>query len=206
MRKLFFLTLLLLGGVASQVPAQDMRTLFLEAPENIFPLISKSYRADMVDYIDVGMTAKVTNRLDGTSVLEELGGDYLRLAATSSSSMQAKLLPVRGDTVICVIRSVKAEVTDSRIFFYDMEWNLIEDGGMFAPPAIRDFFVSDADAEEWADACDIYLVSLTLSAGDNTLVAEYTMPSYMNVDDAEKIKPLLRKLVYRWNGERFVIG
>ena len=47
--------------------------------------------------------------------------------------------------------------------------------------------------------------SLALSAGDNTLVAEYTMPAYMNVDDAAKVKPLLRKLVYRWNGERFVI-
>jgi hypothetical protein len=31
------------------------------------------------------------------------------------------------------------------------------------------------------------------------------MPAYMNVDDAAKVKPLLRKLVYRWNGERFVI-
>ena len=205
MRKLFFLTLILFAGMAFKVSGQDMRTVFFDAPDKVFPLLTKNLRADLVDYIDAGMTAKVTNRLDGTTVLEELGGDYLRLAATSSSSMQAKLLPVRGDTVICVIRSVKAEVTDSRIFFYDMEWNLIEDGGMFAPPAIRDFFVSDADAEEWADACDIYLVSLTLSAGDNTLVAEYTMPSYMNVDDAGKIKPLLRRLTYRWNGERFVM-
>ena len=203
MRKSFFLTLLLLCGAALQVPAQDMRTLFLEAPESIFPLLSKSYRADMVDYIDADMTAKVTNGLDGTSVLEELCGDYMRLATTASSSMQAKLLPMEGDTVICVIRSVKAEVADSRICFYDKEWNLVDGGEMFAPPTIRDFFVSDAN--EWADACDIYLVSLTLSAADNTLVAEYTMPAYMNVDDVGKVKPLLRKLTYRWDGERFVM-
>jgi hypothetical protein len=31
------------------------------------------------------------------------------------------------------------------------------------------------------------------------------MPAYMNVDDAAKVKPLLRKLVYRWSGGRFVI-
>ena len=204
MRKKFFLTLFLLGGAASLVSAQDMRTLFLEAPESIFPLLSRSYRADMVDYIDAGMTAKVTNSLDGISVLEELGADYMRLATTASSSIQAKLLPVKGDAVICVIRSVKAEVADSRICFYDKEWNLVDGSGMFTPPAIKDFFVSDADADEWTDACDIYLVSLTLSAGDNTLVAEYTMPSYMNVDDTGKIEPLLRRLTYCWNGERFV--
>ncbi len=205
MRKLFFIIMLLCGAV-SQVSGQDMRTLFLEAPENVFPLLSKSYRADLVDYIDAGMAAKVTNRLDGSCVLEELSADYLSLATTASSSMQAKLLPVNGDTVICVVRSVKAEAVDSRIYFYDMEWDVLDGGGMFTSPSIRDFFVSDSAADEWADACDIYLVSLTLSATDNTLVAEYTMPAYMSVDDAGKIRPLLRKLVYRWNGECFVIG
>jgi hypothetical protein len=152
------------------------------------------------------MAAKVTNRLDGSCVLEELSADYLSLATTASSSMQAKLLPVNGDTVICVVRSVKAEAVDSRIYFYDKEWDVLDGSGMFTSPSIRDFFVSDSAADEWADACDIYLVSLTLSATDNTLVAEYTMPAYMSVDDAEKIRPLLRKLVYRWNGECFVIG
>ncbi len=205
MRKLLFIILLLCGAV-SQVSGQDMRTLFLEAPESVFPLLSKSYRADLVDYIDAGMAAKVTNRLEGTSVLEELGDDYMRLVTTASSSMQAKLLPVDGDTVICVVRSVNAEAVDSRIYFYDKEWNVLDGSGLFTPPSIRDFFVSNSAADEWAAVCDIYLVSFTLSPADNTLVAEYTMPAYMNVGDAEKIRLLLRKLVYRWSGEGFVIG
>lgn len=205
MRKLFFLTLILFAGMAFKVSGQDMRTVFLDAPDKVFPLLTKNLRADLVDYIDAGMTAKVTNRLDGTTVLEELGGGYLRIATSSSSSMQAKLLPLKNDTIICVVRSVKAEVADSRVCFYDKEWNPIGGSGMFTSPSIRDFFVADGGADKWADACDIYLVSLTLSPDDNTLVAEYTMPSYMNVDDAGKIKPLLRKLTYRWNGERFVM-
>ena len=31
------------------------------------------------------------------------------------------------------------------------------------------------------------------------------MPAYMNDGDAEKVLPLLRRIVYRWNGKRFVI-
>lgn len=204
MRKLLFI-IMLLCGASSQMRAQEMRTIFLVAPDSIFPLLSKSYRADLVDYIDAGMTAKVTNSLDGTSILEELAPDYMRLAVTASSTMQLKQLPFEGDTIICVVKTVKAEAADSRICFYDKAWNRLDGQLMFSQPSVGDFFVSVADADAWSDVCDIYLVSLTLSAGDNTLVAEYTMPAYMNVDDAKKVKPLLRKLTYRWDGECFVI-
>ncbi|MBQ2127442.1 MAG: DUF3256 family protein [Bacteroidaceae bacterium] len=180
-----------------------MRTIFLNAPDVVFPMLSINDRADLVDFIEAGMTAKVRNRLDGVSVLAELTDDYLSLATTASSNMQLKLLPFNGDTVICMVKTVKAEAADSRICFYDKQWNRLDGCGMFTMPEISDFFVSPDD--EYMDMCDIYLVSLTLSAADNTLVAEYTMPAYMSVDDAGKIEPLLRKLVYRWNGGRFVI-
>ena len=203
MRKLMFFVVLLFGCLVSRVSAQDMRTVFLNAPDVVFPMLSSNDRADLVDVIEAGMTAKVRNRLDGVSVLAELTDDYLSLATTASSNMQLKLLPFNGDTVICMVKTVKAEAADSRICFYDKQWNRLDGSGMFTMPEISDFFVSPDD--EYMDMCDIYLVSLTLSAADNTLVAEYTMPAYMSVDDAGKIEPLLRKLVYRWNGGRFVI-
>lgn len=200
MKKLLFLTIWMFVGVVS---AQDMRTVFMNAPEELFPLLTKSHRADFIDYIDAGMIAKVTNRLDGVSVLEELSDDYLRLATTASSTVQMKMLPLENDTIICVVNTVKAESADSRICFYDKEWQRVDGCEMFEYPSLEDFFISSAT--EYIDVCDIYLVSLMLSSVDNTLVAEYTMPSYMNIEDAEKVRTLLRRLEYRWNGERFVI-
>ncbi len=205
MKKLLYLIMFLFCGVASSVSAQEMRSVFLDAPDDIFPMLTKNLRADLVDYIEARMTAKVTNRLDGTTVLEELGTNYLKIASTASSNMQLKLLPVQGDTVICVVKTVKAEAADSRICFYDKAWKLLDGGKMFEYPSIRDFFISAEAADECIDKCDIYLVSLQLSAADNTLVAEYTMPQYMSKDDASKVTPLLKKIVYKWNGECFVI-
>ena len=109
MRKLLISIMFLFGGALTMVSAQDMRTVFLNAPDGIFPLLSGNDRADLVDYIEAGMTAKVTNRLDGTTVLHELEADYLKLATTASSDVQLKLLPFQGDTVICMIKTVKAE-------------------------------------------------------------------------------------------------
>ena len=203
MRKLLFIIILLCGAV-SHIRGQEMRTIFLKAPDSIFPLLSGSYRADLVDYVDARMTARVTNSLDGSSTLEELAPDYMRLAVTASSTMQLKLLPLQGDTVICMLKSVNAEAADSRIYFYDKEWNLLDGRALFVYPSINDFFASAADAAIWSDACDIYLVSLTLSAGDNTLVAEYTMPAYMNAEDARVVAPRLRPVRFRWSGVKFV--
>ena len=204
MKKLLFLIFFMLPGAVSLVSAQDLRSVFRDAPDEIFPLLTKNLRADLVDFADAGMTAKVTNNLDGVSVLEKLEDNYLLLATTASSTMQLKLLPMQNGAVICVVKTVKAEAADSRIRFYDLEWNRLDEHDMFVAPAIRDFFIPDADVEEVADMCDIYLVTLTLDTLENTLVAEYTMPAYMSTDDAVKVNPLLRKLVYKWNGERFI--
>lgn len=201
----FLILILLLCCRAAVLPAQDMRVVFKNAPDEIFPLLTKNDRADLVDYIDAGMAAKVTNLFDGNSELLALDEDYLLLATSASSTVQLKLLPLQGDTLICEVRTVKAEASDSRIAFYDMDWNRLDGGAMFSFPAISDFFVAATDADEYADVCDIYLVSLKMNADDNTIVAEYTMPDYMNIEDAGEVKPLLRKLVYNWNGQRFVI-
>ena len=55
---------LLLGGT-SKVSAQEMRALFMTAPDNVLPMLSGIMRADLVDYVDAGMKGKVTNLLDG---------------------------------------------------------------------------------------------------------------------------------------------
>ena len=100
------------------------------------------------------------------------------------------------------MNTVSAEASDSRIAFYDSGWKKLNAGCLFTAPSIRDFF--NSTDEKLLDICDIYLVSLDLSATENTLVAEYTMPDYMNSDDAAKVRALLRRIVYRWNGSAFV--
>ena len=72
MRKLFSVIAVLLGGFAMQLQAQSMREAFLKAPEELFPLLTDLCRADLIDYFDAGMTARVTNKLDGVTVLESL--------------------------------------------------------------------------------------------------------------------------------------
>lgn len=202
--KKFLFILLAIVCCAHQSAAQDMRSLFLNAPDEIFPLLTKSNRADCIDYIDAGMEARVTNRMDGTSHLKKLTGDYFYMQASSSSWYEAKLLPLGGDTLICMIKGVEAEAADSRLQFYDSGWNRLDAEAFFNEPAIADFFLCADSAARHAQLCDIYLVKYSFSQDEGLLNAEYTMPAYMNVDDAAVVAPLLRVLTYRWDGKCFI--
>ncbi len=204
MRKLFFIVALLLGCLLSLGRAQEMRTLFLNAPDDVFPLLTRNMRADLVDYIDAGMVAKVTNLLSGESRLDTLTSDFLYLSSTASSSVQMKLLPVDGGALLCVVNSVKAEAEDSRVAFYSTDWERLDAASYFTVPAIKDFFVQSDTIDHYVDMCDIYLVSLGLCSSGNTMVAEYTMPRYMSTSDSAAVAPLLRKLYYVWAAGRFV--
>ena len=204
MKKSIYIFLLFVCATVQGVVAQDMRSLFLSAGDEIFPLLTKNNRADCVDYIDAGMEARVTNRLDGTSVLKRLTGDYMYMETSASSWVEARLLPFGGDTLICMVKGVKAEAADSRLHFYDRSWNALCGDSLIMEPAIDDFFLSADSAARYSAMCDIYLVRYSLAADGGILTAGYTMLDYMNEEDAATVAPLLRVLTYRWNGKRFV--
>lgn len=216
------LLLFLLFCVNSFLSAQSMRTLFVQMPDSIMPFLTKNNREDCVDFIDANMLARVTNRLDAKSELLQFTSDYLHLKTSEAGSMQIKMLPFDGDTILCVINTVCAEACDSRIAFYTRNWQPLDGSIYFKKPLIRDFFldVNTPDSlqgssddltsakkaeslDELLDIADIYLVHLTLSDRENILTAEYTMPHYMLQGDSLRVAPHLRKLSYRWTSRGF---
>lgn len=202
MRKLLYILVVCVCVVVSDAAAQSMRDVFINAPDSVFPLLTRMNREDCVDFIDAGMRARVTNRLDGKSELLVITDDFLELRSSESSTVQMRLLPFKGDTVIAVVRSVCAEACDSRISFYKKSWEPAD--VQFVRPPVTDFFLSPDSAARYMPKCDIYLVSLSLSATDEALVAEYTMPAYMNNEDRSAVAPCLRSLLFRWQGGAFV--
>lgn len=203
MKKTVFILLFLLLGAS--VKSQDIRSLFMSAPDDVLPLLSQDARADFLDYADAGMVVGVTNRLDGVSFMTELTDDYIALKTTNSSTMQIKMLPLEdGGHILAVVKSVKAEAENSHVEFYDLDWKKLPGADFFEVPAIEDFFISPDSAVKYVDKCDMYLVKYSLTGNDTVLLTEYTMLSYMNIDDGKLLAPLMRNVVYRWNGRRFV--
>lgn len=185
------------------IQAQDLRTLFIEMPDTLLPLLTNNDRRDMIDFWDARMSTPVVNRLDGKSRITELTNDFLSVELSRSSSMQIKMLKnVAGDTLLCIVNTVGAEAYDSRIHFYNSRWERV-DGSKFTMPSIADFFLPSDSVGKALEVSDIYLVKLSLKADNDSLKAEYTMPLYMSRSDSARVAPQLRLLFYRWTGKRF---
>lgn len=185
------------------IQAQDLRTLFIEMPDTLQPLLTNNDRRDMIDFWDARMSTPVVNRLDGKSRITELTNDFLSVELSRSSSMQIKMLNnVAGDTLLCIVNTVAAEACDSRIHFYNTRWERV-DGPYFTMPSIADFFHPSDSVGKALEVSDIYLVKLSLKADNDSLKAEYTMPLYMSRSDSARVAPQLRPLFYRWTGKRF---
>ena len=60
MRKLL---LILLVCVCCCAQAQDVRTLFMEAPDSVFPLQPKRMRVELVEFANAGMRYELENSL-----------------------------------------------------------------------------------------------------------------------------------------------
>lgn len=205
MKKYIYILSLLTYLFTSPAKAQEMRTIFIEMPDSVIPLLTHSNRADCVDFLDAKMRARVTNRLDGHSELLQLTTDYLKMQLTDHTSLQMKLLPrTSGDTIICMIKTVCAEACDSRIQFYTKKWQQISPcTKLFKKPRIKDFFTNDNSLEKILRIADMYLVELTLSPLQTTIKANYTMPAYMSHEDSTFVTKSMHPIEYQWTGKRF---
>ncbi len=203
MKKMSFLVILF-ALFYGRAEAQSLRDLFIEMPDTLLPLLTTNDRRDLIDFWDARMSTEVTNRLDGKSRITMLADDFLALRLTHSSSMQIKMLSAEGgDTLLCVINTVGAETSDSRICFYDSRWHSVAASRYFEQPSISDFFLPSDSVADVLDLCDIYLVRLSLAPESDSLRADYTMPAFMTRGDSARVAPQLRPLHYRWTGRRF---
>lgn len=187
--------------------AKDLRTLFTDMPDTILPLLTKSARMDCMDYMESGMKAVVTNRLGGNTEMVRFDKDYLSMQLTAVSSFDMKLFYHRDSTVvICVIRTICSEMCDSRLYFFDGDWNPINKTELIEEPVFEDYvlkniFKSDS-IESLAEYTSLRLNKISVDNDKNGLRFSFSGLGYISEDASEYLhffnpEPLL----FKWNGK-----
>lgn len=199
----------------NRAEAQEARTLFVQMPDSILPLLTEVNRADCIDFLDSHMRAQVTNRFGTRSEMTHLSPDYIAIDMTARSTWQMKVLPLETDTarIICTVSTVCGGACDSDVRFYSTEWKVLPtEQYLPAPPQTEDFLMPKPDSVEtyhYRDAiqrADMSLVRITLSPDNRTLTFIYDTPAYLEKEAADKLKPFIRRaLIYDWHGGKFVL-
>ena len=173
--------------------ARTIADFFASEPGNVFPLLTRTNRLDLVDYYNSGQTVAVPNNLGGTSQLEALDSAYLKLGSR--------------DTVIVVIETVLTPVPDSKLTLWNSKWQMLRTDRHFKMPGIDDFIVKKMPRELRADLQDAMifpLIQLTFK-GDRRLQVEAThgLEQFLAPSEFKRFAPYLKpSITYCMSGTK----
>ena len=159
----------MLLGFCCNISAQQMkmRDVFAQAPDSIFPLLTKNNKLDCIDFIENKMRARVKNKFDTYSELTTLTDDFLRIQISEKSSAEMKLV---NDKLLCLVKTYYGPGADSKVFFYNTQWQPVSYN--LERPKADDFFQPGADGEVCGLLRQLPLIKATLSPNDTTLIWE----------------------------------
>ena len=205
MRLIFRLIVLSMALLPLTGLARTVADLFATEPGNIFPLLTRTNRLDMVDYYNSGQMVAVPNNLAGETRLLELDSAYLKVQTSNSRVVEMCMRKVGKDTVITVIETVMTPVPDSYLSQWNVHWQRYTSNKLFKMPTIDDFIVKKMPSELRADLQDVMifpLVQLTF-AGENrdTIEATHGLEQFLVPNEYKRFATyLIPTLRYRFNG------
>ena len=125
-------------GFTSGMPAdsaaesKSLLELFKSMPDSIMPYLTENNRLDMIDFLEAGMKAEVTNKLECKSEMTYLSSDSISLRMSEGMKIDLFIVPTKEvydscQQVICMrrtffVNSREAETVDT---FYSMAWRLL---------------------------------------------------------------------------------
>ncbi len=205
---LFVAALVSIGANAQK--KVEMRDVLKQMPDTIFSYLSTNNKLDMIDFIDSHMKANVTNAFDGTTTLDTLTNNYLKMSLTPASTLEMRLLPFgnkgagAAGQVVCMVITYGDKVKESEVRFYSTEWKLL--GGIGNPIShdkLLRYAASDPTiGSDVQKIGDFLCAEASLSPSDCTLVAKLALPVYV-ADNKIYTKSLDVSKTFKWDGGAF---
>ena len=166
-----FLLLLFLSVVGCQlsvVKAQTrIRDIYAEAPDSIFPLLTKNNRLDQIDFRENNMKADVKNKFEDHSELLVLNDKYLKLQLSKHCLVEMRLL---NDSTFCMVQTYNAPASDSQIRFFNTSWNELPQ--TVERPSVDEFLGEDVDIDVRLALQALPLIKASLSENNETVTFE----------------------------------
>lgn len=200
--------ILLLMAVATTAVAYSQITAsaaFRDAPSSVLPLLDRNTRLDMIDYFNSGSAKASKNSMQGQSRITDLSPMSLSASLTGSSDCQLALLPMRGDTAIVYIETVRLPASDSRVKVYDRNWKPMVSKS-FVQPTVADWLTKDGEKNSATvnALVPFMLASAKYAPETQTLTLSNRLADFLSPDIYEQVSPyLLPELTYRWDSSRF---
>lgn len=199
-------------SVAAQNTAQTtIKEVFKSMPDSLMPYLSQNNRLDLIDFLESNMESKVTNSLNGTSIMDTMNDYFLSLTLNEASKVQMRLLPVNVPVdsmqqIICLVRTLGTKGKESVVSFYSCSWRPLQFGIMdmvfpddvFVQPAS----MSDDRFRELKTMIMPFMFWASLSDSEDVITIGVS-ETYLSTDNLEEIKSIISLIKLKWDGRMF---
>lgn len=205
-RKILVLFIAAMASLASG--AQTLAKAFLSMPDSIIEYLDSDQRLGLVNRAGGGVPVFVVNSLGDSTSIESITPDYLRLKCNKARTLEIKLLPSAsaGDSILCVVNTYYAPAAESNMAMFDTQWHRlhVDSGELVSQRQLisKPDSVSDVDFRQLCDMIDPELVEMHLSATDNSLTCDISLPDVPK-EKSEQLRQLLVQKKLKWNGMSF---
>ena len=145
----FLLLYILILCSALPLRAGLIDSLFINAPQDVLPLLGHTERLDLLDLYDYRLKAEVENRLGGRSLLEYKDFCMLRLRVSDAESWEMHCVQGEGGALLICLNSVRAGGEMTRLSAYNLSWQPIK---LAFPKPDCKHFLTAAPADSLTDA------------------------------------------------------
>lgn len=205
------LLILIAVMVALGAEARTVRDFFASEPGQVFMLLPKTTRLDLLDYYDNDQLVYAKNNMGMGTKLVKVEDNFINIRMSDSKTVQMLLVPAKKDSVIAVIETVETPVADSRISFYDTNWNPLPGIKHFAMPTMESFVLKTVDKakrEQLLQDIVFPLISLNFEGDDHTtLVARHGLKEFLVKDEYKPYESsLAESLSYSLKGTKWKLN
>ncbi|MGN0233287.1 MAG: DUF3256 family protein [Bacteroidaceae bacterium] len=146
-----------------------LRDAFANAPDEIFPLLTRNNRLDCMDFAESNVKMEVNNIADGKTRIDSLTQNYMRIRMTDRNRVEVYLQhPANQDSArICLIRTYLGPAEDSHVSIYDTNWRLL---GEVERPQAETFFDENLGREARGILADLSLMHATFTQNGDSLI------------------------------------
>ncbi len=163
--------------------AKALRT----APAQVVMPVGQRAVRDLLDYASAGMLSRpVINAMGGEASILAIDSTRLELQTGPGRVLTVQMMPLKKDSVICVIETIKSDFADSQLKVYDRNWQPLPK--LWSEPAPSAW--GKVDAQE----APIVMAEYSLDPASGILTLTNTS------EERAKMRPALR---YQWSAKGF---
>ena len=209
MRRIFALAAVL--SACLSMLGQSALECWKSMPNGRLPYLDANHRTELVEQYDITQKAdnkaelnkSVTNRLRGSSHLDTLTANYLRVTLNDRATWEMKLLATEGDDfVIATSMTVFGESAESKVSLFSRDWKHLSDTIFTAQSLDKPEEMEQGDWEKLMGGISLVLWQARFSPDNDDLTLS---PSLLFVpsDEKERYKALLMQKKLKFDGKSF---